>query len=57
VGICPEGWGFAVAEAYRRWVDLEEEEAMRLFKDYQARFQKTPIQPAALFFFTASKTC
>ena len=43
-----EGWGFAVAEAYRRWVDLEEEEAMRLFKDYQARFQKTPIQPAAL---------
>jgi len=40
------GWGFAVAEAYRRWVDLEEEEAVRLFKDYQARFQKTPIPPA-----------
>jgi predicted phosphoribosyltransferase len=41
-----EGWGFAVAKAYRRWVDLEEEEAVRLFKDYQARFQKTPIPPA-----------
>ena len=41
-----EGWGFAVAEAYRRWVDLEEEEAVRLFKDYQTRFQKTPIHPA-----------
>ena len=33
-----EGWGFAVAEAYRRWFDLEEEEAVRLYKDYQARF-------------------
>jgi predicted phosphoribosyltransferase len=41
-----EGWGFAVAEAYRRWVDLEEEEAAKLYKDYQARFQKTPIHPA-----------
>jgi putative phosphoribosyl transferase len=40
------GWGFAVAEAYRRWFDLEEEEAVRLYKDYQARFQKTPIKPA-----------
>ncbi len=38
-----EGWGFAVAEAYRRWVDLEEEEAVRLFKDYQVRFEKAPI--------------
>jgi putative phosphoribosyl transferase len=37
-----EGWGFAVAEAYGRWVDLEEEEAARLYKDYQVRFQKTP---------------
>ena len=43
-----EGWGFAVAEAYRRWFDLEEEEAVRLFKDYQARFQKAPLHPAAL---------
>ena len=41
-----EGWGFAVAEAYRRWFDLEEEEAVRLYKDYQTRFQKTPIYPA-----------
>ena len=41
-----EGWGFAVAEAYRRWVDLEEEEAAKLYEDYQARFQKTPIPPA-----------
>jgi predicted phosphoribosyltransferase len=39
------GWGFAVAEAYRRWFDLEEEEAVRLYKDYQARFQKTLIKP------------
>jgi putative phosphoribosyl transferase len=38
-----EGWGFAVAEAYRRWVDLEEEEAVRLYNDYQIRFQKAPI--------------
>jgi predicted phosphoribosyltransferase len=38
-----EGWGFAVAEAYRRWVDLEEEEALRLYDDYQARFRKAPI--------------
>jgi predicted phosphoribosyltransferase len=36
-----EGWGFAVAEAYGRWVDLEEKEALRQYKDYQARFQKT----------------
>jgi putative phosphoribosyl transferase len=43
-----EGWGFAVAEAYRRWFDLEEEEAVRLYKGYQARFQKAPIRPAAL---------
>jgi len=43
-----EGWGFAVAEAYRRWVDLEEEEAAKLYKDFQARFQKTPIHPASL---------
>ncbi len=43
-----EGWGFAVAEAYRRWFDLEEEEAVRLYKDYQARFQKAPIHPATL---------
>jgi putative phosphoribosyl transferase len=42
------GWGFAVAEAYRRWFDLEEKEAVRLYKDYQARFQKAPIHPATL---------
>ena len=41
-----EGWGFAVAEAYQRWFDLEEEEAVRLYKDYQARFQKAPTLPA-----------
>jgi predicted phosphoribosyltransferase len=41
-----EGWGFAVAEAYRRWFDLEEEEAVRLYKDYQTRFQKDPHPPA-----------
>jgi putative phosphoribosyl transferase len=40
------GWGFAVAEAYRRWFDLEEEEAAKLYKDYQARFQKTPSHSA-----------
>jgi putative phosphoribosyl transferase len=39
-----EGWGFAVAEAYKRWFDLEEEEAVRLYKEYQTRFQKTPIK-------------
>ena len=38
-----EGWGFAVAEAYQRWVDLEEEEAGRLYKDYQTRFEKASI--------------
>jgi len=38
-----------VAEAYRRWVDLEEEDAVRLFKDYQARYQKTPVSPTTLF--------
>jgi len=37
------GWGFAVAEAYWRWVDLEEEEAARLCKDYQTRFEKASI--------------
>ena len=42
------GWGFAVAEAYRRWVDLEEEEAVRLFKDYQARFEINPFPPDSL---------
>jgi predicted phosphoribosyltransferase len=30
-----EGWGFAVAEAYQRWFDLEEEEAVRMFQEYQ----------------------
>jgi putative phosphoribosyl transferase len=40
-----EGWGFAVAEAYKRWFDLDEEEAVRLYKEYQARFQKDPIKP------------
>jgi putative phosphoribosyl transferase len=40
-----EGWGFSVAEAYRRWMDVEEEEAVRLFRDYQTRFQQAPIPP------------
>jgi putative phosphoribosyl transferase len=39
-----EGWGFAVAEAYKRWFDLEEEEAVRLYKDYQTHFQKIPTK-------------
>jgi putative phosphoribosyl transferase len=30
-----EGWGFAVAEAYQRWFDLEEEAAVRMFLEYQ----------------------
>ena len=33
-----EGWGFAVAEAYQRWFDLEEEEAVRMVREYQQRF-------------------
>jgi putative phosphoribosyl transferase len=32
------GWGFAVAEAYKRWFDLEEEEAVRLVREYQEKF-------------------
>ncbi len=40
-----EGWGFSVAEAYRRWMDVEEEEAVRLFRDYQTPFQQAPIPP------------
>ncbi|MBI5586164.1 MAG: phosphoribosyltransferase [Deltaproteobacteria bacterium] len=34
-----EGWGFSVAEAYQRWFDLEEEEAVRMVRDYQQKFQ------------------
>jgi putative phosphoribosyl transferase len=44
-----EGWGFAVAEAYKRWFDLEEEEAVRLYKDYQTRFQMIPTHSVTLF--------
>jgi predicted phosphoribosyltransferase len=43
-----EGWGFAVAEAYQRWFDLEEEEAARLYRDYQIRFEKASIQAATI---------
>lgn len=32
------GWGFAVAEAYQRWFDLEEEEAVRMVKEFQQKF-------------------
>ena len=31
------GWGFAVAEAYQRWFDLEEEEAVRIVQAYQQK--------------------
>jgi predicted phosphoribosyltransferase len=33
-----EGWSFSVAEAYQRWFDLEEEEAVRMFQEYQRKF-------------------
>ena len=33
------GWSFAVAEAYQRWTDVEEEEALSLFQQYQRRHQ------------------
>lgn len=35
-----EGWGFAVAEAYQRWFDLEEEEAVRLVQEYHRKFKQ-----------------
>ncbi|PIP36397.1 MAG: hypothetical protein COX20_06005 [Desulfobacterales bacterium CG23_combo_of_CG06-09_8_20_14_all_52_9] len=33
------GWRFAVADAYRHWFDLDEEEAVRLYEDYRERFE------------------
>lgn len=33
------GWRFAVAEAYRNWFDLDEEEAVRLYEEYLRRFE------------------
>jgi predicted phosphoribosyltransferase len=35
---CPNvrgGWGFAVAEAYHHWFDVEEDEAVQLLNDYR----------------------
>jgi putative phosphoribosyl transferase len=29
------GWGFAVASAYQQWTDVEEEEALSIYNDYQ----------------------
>jgi putative phosphoribosyl transferase len=31
------GWGFAVASAYQRWTDVEEEEALAIYNDFQTR--------------------
>jgi putative phosphoribosyl transferase len=32
-----EGWQFAVADAYRNWRDVEEEEAVKIFRQYKRK--------------------
>jgi putative phosphoribosyl transferase len=39
------GWGFAVAEAYQRWFDLEEEEAVRMVQKYQKEGVASSVGP------------
>ncbi|MCU0578879.1 MAG: phosphoribosyltransferase [Desulfobacterota bacterium] len=39
------GWGFAVAEAYQRWFDLEEEDAVRMFQEFQTKGVSSPVGP------------
>jgi predicted phosphoribosyltransferase len=35
------GWGFAVAEAYQRWFDLDEEEAVRMVEEYRRTLHRS----------------
>jgi predicted phosphoribosyltransferase len=39
------GWGFAVAEAYQRWFDLEEEDAVRMFQEFQTKGVPSYVGP------------
>jgi len=36
------GWSFAVADAYERWTDVSEEEALRIYKSTTAARPETP---------------